>query len=167
MNDERQPLKQDMPADMVERLLKTIRGQFCGDMPNKKWFSLRSWFYRFVLLWPARFMVGKGFIIPPKRYEEIMLAIFMDVKRHGATDAVRHWNGYLLKCVQDHWHHNWETYYQEAKSARRVAEAALLACKTVPREDRTIEHLAAAQAVLASATRSKGKTGKQLNLFKP
>jgi hypothetical protein len=72
---------------MQARLLGCIRGQFCGDLDDKKWFSLRTWFRAYVILWPAKFMKGKGFILPPKRYEEIMRSIFDDVKRHSAQDV--------------------------------------------------------------------------------
>jgi hypothetical protein len=158
---------QDAPVDMQSRLLGTIRGQFCTGMDDKKWYSLRDWFRAYVILWPAKFMRKKGFSIPAKRYEQIMRSIFDDIKRHGSTDAVKHWNGYLLKCVQDHFDHHWEEYYAEAKSIRRTAEAALMACRKVEREDPTVDILASAQAVLASKTRpTKRPKGSQMDLFK-
>ncbi len=158
--------KQEVAPELQERLLNYIRHQFCGDVDDKKWFSLRRWFLVYVILWPARFMVRKGFTIPAARYEAIMLEVFGDIKRHGQTASVRHWNGYLLKCVQDHFKHHWEDYYQESKSAANIATNALFALKQVPEVDRTIEHLAAAQAVLAKRTRPKKvKSPKQIDLL--
>src|SRR5690349_2804799 len=95
--------KQETPADMVDRLLTHVRGQFCGDMDDKKWFSLQDWFRAYVIMWPARQMNKKGFTLPARRYEDILREIFMGIKKHGRTAVVRDWPGYLLKCVQDHW----------------------------------------------------------------
>jgi hypothetical protein len=152
---------------MVARLLAHIRGQFCGDMDDKKWFSMQDWFRVHVVMWPARQMKKKDFTLPARRYEEILREIFMGIKKHGNTAVVRDWPGYLLKCVQDHWAHNWEDYYREAKSTRNLAESALLACGKVPKaEDRTVETLAQAQALIARKTRPKRqRQPKQQELF--
>ena len=159
-------IRQDTPADMIDRLLATIRGQFCGDMDDKKWFSTQDWFKRYVVLWPARFMNKRGFTIPAARYESIMREIFTGIKQHAG--AVRDWHGYLLKCVQDHWHHNWEDYYRESKSARHLAESTLAHLgKLSPPEDRTVETLAQAQAVIArKMRRARVKSPLQPDLFK-
>lgn len=145
-------------AELLERLLGLVRGQFCSDLTDKEWFQHRRFIQAKVLLWPAAFMRGKGFILPERRYEEIMRGIFQEIKRHGQTGAIRYWPGYLMKCVQDHWRHHWEEYYQEAKSVRALAEQALMAGRVAPQSDRSVEALAAAQKVLAATVRRKKAT---------
>lgn len=125
----RPPLNNGSSASLVVgELMWLVRGQFCGDVPEKEWFKSH---YRFlkvnVVLWPARFMAGKGFAVGPERYKAILTGIFREIERHGDTKVVRYWPGYLMKCVQDHFRHHWEDYYAEAKSVRAAAEGALLA----------------------------------------
>lgn len=165
---------QDTPEALVNRLLGQIRNQFCGDLDEKAWYRDHyHWLKRNVVLWPARFMWGKGFTLPAARYEQIMLAVFQDIKRHGQTGQVRYWPAYLMKCVQDHWHHHWEEYYGEAKSARALAEAAMLAlqARQAP-ADQTTEALAMAHQVLVGRRRRQPRSTapppaapKQLGLF--
>lgn len=158
---------QATPEEILRRLTAQIRGQFCGDISDAEWFKSHHQFIRVkVILWPARFMVGKGFTLPADRYEAIMLDILGEIKRHGQTGAVRYWPGYLMKCVQDHWRHHWEEYYEEAKSVRNVVTAALLAGKVSP-EDRTVDTLAAAHRVLTAkkVTKKVVAPRQQLSLF--
>ena len=108
---------------------------------------------RNVVLWPARFMLGKGFTLPAARYEEIMRSIFQTIIREGKTEAVKFWPGYLMLCVQNHWRHHWEDYYGEAKSTRNQVATLLAGCKPIDHEDRTIEALALAHQVLTSKHR--------------
>lgn len=142
--------KQDTPEDLVARLLSTVRGQFCGDMTPGEWGMHSHFIKRNVILWPARFMIGKGFTAPAARYESIMRSIFQTIIRAGKTDAVKFWPGYLMMCVQSHWRHHWEEYYAEAKSARNLVASLIAGCQSIPHEDRTVEALAMAHKVLAA-----------------
>lgn len=170
----RRPAQQDhrpgqsVDAQVEGRLLGLIRGQFCPDLPAKEWYQHVPFLRVKVVLWPARFITGKGFTVPESRYEDIMRAIFTEIKRFGQTGQVRYWPGYLTKCVQDHWKHHWEEYYAEAKSARTLAETILAHTgNTTATEDRSVEAMAAAHKVLV-AVRKKSKVapvGKQITLF--
>ena len=141
---------QDTPEALVSRLLTTIRGQFCGDMTPGEW-SMHSHFIRKnVILWPARFMFGKGFTLPAARYEQIHRSIFQTIIQNGQTGSVKFWPGYLMHCVQQHWHHHWEEYYGEAKSVRNQVGTLIANCKKIEAEDRTVEALALAHRVLTS-----------------
>jgi hypothetical protein len=122
-------------------------------MTPGEWAMHSHFIKRNVVLWPARFMWGKGFTIPGPRYEAIMRGIFETIKTRGHTEVVKFWPGYLMMCVQTHWRHHWEDYYAEAKSVRSAVDAALLACKPVERPDNTVETLAAAHQVLATRKR--------------
>jgi hypothetical protein len=159
----------DTPEALVSRLLTTVRGQFCGDMTPGEWSMHSHFIRRNVILWPAGFMKGKGFTLPGPRYEAIMRGIFQVIIREGKTGAVKCWPGYLMMCVQNHWRHHWEEYYAEAKSARNLVTTALLACKQVEREDKTVETLAAAHRVLATKQRRarKASPAKQLGFAFP
>ncbi len=145
--------QQDTPDDLVRRLLTTIRGQFCGDLSPAEWEMHSHFIRRNVILWPARFMIGKGFTVPAARYEAIMRDIFQTIIREGKTGAVKFWPGYLMMCVQSHWRHHWEDYYAEAKSARNLVASLIAGCKPTEREDRTVEALALAHQVLTSKKR--------------
>jgi hypothetical protein len=154
---------QDTPEDLVARLLQTVRGQFCGDMTPGEWGMNSHFVKRNVILWPARFMIGKGFTLPAARYEAIMRSIFQTIIQHGNTRVVGYWPGYLMMCTQQHWRHHWEEYYAEAKAVRNQVAALLAGCQPTAREDRTVEALAMAHKVLASAKRGKGRSpAKQL-----
>ncbi len=144
---------QDTPADLIARLLTTIRGQFCGDMTPGQWAMHSHFLKRNVVLWPARFMWTKGFTIPAPRYEAIFRDIFQTIKTRGQTQAVTFWPGYLMHCTQQHWHHHWEEYYDEAKSLRNQVTAAIFGIKAIPAEDRTVEALALAHKVLTETKR--------------
>lgn len=108
---------------------------------------------RNVILWPARFMMGKGFTLPAARYESIMRSIFQTIIQHGDTGVVKFWPGYLMMCIQQHWRHHWEDYYAEAKSARNLVASLIAGCKPIEHEDRTVEALAMAHKVLAAKKR--------------
>lgn len=154
----RTPHLQDTPEALVHRLLQFVRGQFCGDMTPGEWAMHSHFVRRNVILWPAWFICNKrGFTLPADRYESIMRSIFQTIIRNGDTSVVKFWPGYLMKCVQEHWHHHWEEYYQEAKSTRNQVANLLAGCKPIPAEDRTIETLALAHQVLTSKKRQAAR----------
>lgn len=69
---------------------------------------------------------------------------------------MKFWPGYLMKCVQDHWNHHWEDYYEEAKSTRNIAESALLTLgKLPPPTDLAVQTLAKAHSVLTQNIKKK------------
>lgn len=152
--------KQEVPADLVDRLMAIVRGQFCGQMTGKEWGQHSHFVRRNVILWPARFICKKkGFTLPGERYEQIMRQIFSEIKANMTSAPIRYWPGYLMKCVQDHWNHHWEEYYNEAKAARNVAESALIALGRLPvRSDHTVETLATAHKILTSKAKPARKT---------
>jgi len=159
--------KQEAPEDLVNRLLGVVRGQFCGDLGDKEWFQHSRFIRHKVILWSAAFVTGKGFTLPPGRFESVLQGVFTEIKQHGQTGHIRYWPGYLMKCVQDHWRHHWEDYYKEAKAVRNIAETALVSAGKSAPTDKTVETLAAAYRVLAG-TKRKSKVArqpKQLNLL--
>jgi hypothetical protein len=155
--------KQEVPADLVNRLMAIVRGQFCGQMTGKEWGQHSHFVRRNVILWPARFICNKkGFTLPGPRYEQIMRQIFFEIKANMTGAPIRYWPGYLMKCVQDHWNHHWEEYYNEAKAARNVAETTLIALGRLPtRTDPTVETLAGVHKVLTAKAKPARKPANQ------
>lgn len=148
--------KQEMPAELVSRLMGLIRGQFCGDMSGDEWGKHSHFIRRNVVLWPAHFICNvKGFTLPGARYEAIMREIFDGIKHHGTSAAVKYWPGYLMKCVQEHWRIHWEEYYAEAKAVRNIAQSAMVAFGRVTQEDRRVESLSMSRGVLEARHRAR------------
>lgn len=161
-------LEQPLPEEITRDLLCTIRRQFVPDVDEKTWFKEHNQFIkRNVVLWPARFIVIKGFTLPVARYKTIMQGILTEIKHHGQTGAVRYWPGYLMKCVQEHWRHNWETYYQEAKSATDRADKTLIALRqiTTDRAPDPIAAMAAAQRILTAPKRRPKPAPEKQEMF--
>lgn len=162
---------QETPAEIVAAILRAIRLQFCPDLSDKEWFKAHYHFIKMrAVLWPAAFMKKKGFSVPPERYKAILFGILQEIKRHGDTGRVQYWPAYLTKCIQDHFNHQWETYYQEAKTVRAATDRALLAFSrgSAPAPEANVDDLATAVAVLRSPGGKKRrpvKMEKQLGLF--
>lgn len=140
-----------------------VRTQFCGDMTGEEWGKHSHFVRRNVIMWPARFICDKkGFTITGERYESIMREVFLEIRQNMTHEPVRYWPGYLMKCVQDHWHHHWEIYYAESKAASNLAQSCLVALGSLPTPtDRTVETISAAHTILAY------KSGKRAPKLQP
>ncbi len=155
---------QDTPADLVNDLMQAVRSGFYENAGDQ-WFKDQAFLRRNVVLWPAGFVVGKGFSMTPERYKGVMLEIFQDIKRHGKTGAVKFWPGYLMKCVQDHFKIHWDEYYQEAKSLRMKLDQAMFAARSATEAQRgpdLVESMAAAHSALKAAKKAKQKPASDL-----
>jgi hypothetical protein len=165
MNSQRQ--KQQLPREIAGDLLQAIRSAFYGDLPTKRFMQDRQFLLRNVVTWPARWLNKRGVTLPPDRYKRILLDVFVEIKRHGATGVVSYWPGYLMKCVQSHFAIHGEEYYEEGKALRAKLETVMLACHRAPTSD-PVAGLAQVHAVLSSSKRSRRKPAtdaKQGNLF--
>lgn len=151
--------KQEVSADLVAGLMAIIRHQFCGQMTGEEWGKNSHFVRRNVVLWPARFIfTQKGFTVPGPRYEQIMRGVFAEIKANMTNADILYWPGYLMKCVQDHFKHHWEEYYDEAKAARNIAESTMIALGRLPaRQDSTVETLAGVHRVLAAKAKQARK----------
>lgn len=119
--------KQETPAVIINDLLRAIRNQFCPDLSDNQWYPTVQ-FHKRTLTYGASWLNRKGVTLPPARYQAIYQDIFNGIKQHGTTAAVKSWPGYLLHCVQEHFKHHGEDYYNEGKAIRAGVERALLAC---------------------------------------
>lgn len=165
--------RQSVPSQIANELLAVIRNQFypdaqLGGEAAKQWFQDQQFIRQRVVLWPAAWLNKRGVSLKPERYQQILLDIFADIKRHGATGAVKFWPGYLAKCVQDHFAHHEDEIYEEAKALRTQLERALAtAGSATARQPDPVERLAAAHQVLSATARKRRckPTADQLKLL--
>jgi hypothetical protein len=160
----------EFAEEIVQDIMRTIRLQFCPDMPEKEWFKNHYHFLRRnAVMWPASFMLKKGFTIPGQRYREVMFGILAEIKQHGNLAAVQHWQFYLITCVQRHFKVQWEKYWDEAKHIQSRVETALLACKGASQAVRgvdPVELIAMAHRLSHAGTRKKAaKPDSQMKLL--
>ena len=147
---------QETPAEIVADLMGAIRGQFYADLPEQKWWQDQRLIKSWVVLWPARWLEQRGVTLRPERYKEIVLGILDTIKRHGATASVEYWPRYLAKCLQDHFKHHGDEYYEEGKALRAVVESALArAQRAQAAQPDPVRVLAEAGQVLATTTRRR------------
>ena len=160
--------EQELGSQIVADLLVAVRNQFYGDVGPKKWFQDRRFILRNVVLWPAAWLNKRGVTLPPERYRQILLEILQDIKRQGNTGAVRYWPAYLMHCVQEHWKHHGDDYYQEGKSMRSAVERSLMAFRRVqeaPAGPDPVRQMAEARAIIQTPKRTRKRAPKQGLLF--
>lgn len=142
--------KQQLPGEIIADLMGAIRNSFyAGD---ERWFKDQAFLRRRVVTWPAGWLNRSGVALKPERYKEIMLGIFLDIKRKGKTEAVRYWPGYLVHCVQEHFKHHGEEIYAEGKALRNQAENVLTGLTRALEAARTADPVAALAQVHQALT---------------
>ena len=160
--------KQDLPGEIIADLMGVIRNQFYGG--DDAWFKDQEFIRRRVVTWPARWLNTRGVTLPAERYKAILLGIFQEIKRHGATGAVKYWPGYLVHCVQEHFKHHGEEIYGEAKALRNLVENAVLAGRRAALEVKGNDPVAGLALVHQALTtahkrRQKADGKQQMNLL--
>jgi hypothetical protein len=149
----------------LERLLKNIRNQFYTEATAKKFFQDRN-VLLVALTWPATWLKHRGVTWSAERYFATIRDLLQEIKRHGATGEIKYFPGYLLKCVQDHFAHNSDTYCDEAKRTRSAFEIALGRAINAGKlaetraAEQTVDVLAEAHRMLAK-TRRRPKIQRQ------
>jgi hypothetical protein len=138
------------PETVVLGLVYAIRDQFYRD-DQKQYFHSQLKDLKRVVTYPAKWFNDKAIFVPAERYQEIVLAVLMDIKRHGNTAAIQYWPRYLLTCVQSHFRVQGERYYNEGKAARDLLPRVLkdLPAGTPPPDTFTTQ-LATVHALLKS-----------------
>jgi hypothetical protein len=117
----KQSVADDLLADLEEFIQRHFyQGDYVGFQKERK--DLLAW----VFLWPANFMRKKGFTVPGDRYKQIFTSTILEALRHTRTVKVKYRPAWLKMVIQSHYQHHWEDYYQESKSARALADAALV-----------------------------------------
>lgn len=157
-----------LPGKVISRLMGFIRQKFVPDYSGEAWGKWFTFIKREVVTFPAAFMEEKGFALTIERYEKVMISVLSDVLSNVKEDP-KCWPAYLKVSVQSHFRHQWERYYEEAKSARRLADVALLGLGKVKdaSSERRTEVLAELHHAMKAAKKEKARkpVGNQLDLF--
>lgn len=108
----------------IEQLLGVINKTFYGKLPPKKFFQDRN-VLLLAVTWPANWLKERGITWSAERYFRTLREILTGIREHGATGEIKYFAGYLLKCVQDHFAHNGDTYCEQGKNTLHAWERAL------------------------------------------
>lgn len=159
--------KQQTPKEMLDGLKdfvarKFYEGDSVGFMKDEP--RLLKW----VLLYPAKWLNERGVTITTERYRALINGVLMEALRHGNTAQIGYRPAWLGKVIQSHLAFHGEKLYSEAKSARSLAENALLMVGRLStnRQDDPVKTLVAASRLLERKKPMVKQTGKdQLNLL--
>ena len=151
-------MNQDLPNDIVEDLLQAIRSAFYPDANAERWSQDKYFLKIHVVTWPADWLSERAITLKPERYKQILLDIFMGIKRHGATDKIKHIPRYLTHCVQEHFRIHEDEIYAEGKSLRTAIEKAV---------DRAQRSVGAADPIAAIAQAHRVLVGTRKRAKKP
>jgi hypothetical protein len=161
--------RQQTPQQVLDALLELVQRKFYeGEVVQ--FAKDRRLLLQWVILWPAReWFTPKAVTVPAARYQEILSKVLIEAAAFQ-TGPIKYRPAWLARVIQSHFAMHGEEIYTEAKSARTLAEHALLTLGKVPvaGQDQAIEQLAAASRLLdrkKPARNSVAKPGKQLNLF--
>jgi hypothetical protein len=158
----KQPTSLELRDDLLDFLQRKFYAghavNFAKDQPR-----LLKW----VVLWPAAWLVGRGVTVTEQKYREIFMSVFMDALRFGDATKVTYLPAYLRQIIQSHFRMHGDEIYAAAKSMRNLTENALLLAGKPSATDRDpVAELAAASRLLKARkkTVTAPLTG-QLSMF--
>ena len=159
--------KQQTPQEVLEALLDLIRRKFY-EGGGVQFVKDRRLLLQWVLLWPAReWFHEKAVTVSADRYREILSGILVEAAAHQ-TGPIRYRPAWLAQTVQSHFRIHGEEIYEEAKSARTMAEHALLMLGRLPsrEHDEVVPTFVAASRLLdTKKTVRKEAVKEQLSLL--
>lgn len=163
--------KQETPQELLDACLgflerKFYEGHAVSFAKDRR--RLLEW----VVLWPASWFNKRAVSVPPDRYREIFFTVFMDSLRFGNVGKITYLPAYLAKVIQSHFQHHGDEYYEQAKSARSLAEHTIMVLGRLPQAAVAdpVRDLAVARRLLvadrkAKKVASKAPVNDQLNLL--
>ena len=131
MKIERQQTRQSCSQDLLNDLLEFLRQKYyAGHAVNfvKDRKNLLKW----VVLWPASWLIKKGVTLPEARYKQIFTAVFLEALQFQ-TAKVTYLPAYLRQVIQSHFDHHGDEIYEEAKSMRNLTDHVMLMAGKSPR----------------------------------
>lgn len=146
--------EQETPAEMVDTLMGMIRGQFYADAHPREWLRDQHYIRREIILWPASWLKERGMVMDPVRYKALIVEKLQDVKRNCAQAKFTYFPAYLARCIRDHFHHNEDSIYEEAKALRGQLASVLGKLRPDQGPD-LVDTLTAARDVLMARKRAK------------
>ncbi|BET67202.1 hypothetical protein ASA1KI_21200 [Opitutales bacterium ASA1] len=155
------------PTQKIEEALRRIQRRWYAQRPREFYRDRRALLA--ALTWPAAQLREQGVPIRLAQYACMLEGLLDGIEKHGIapfrgaqsdSPTVRqsdppsfYFPGYLTTCVRSHWRHHWEDYYEQGKRLRGTYERMLAGAGRNARrggeEDKTVEILAAAHALVA------------------
>jgi len=122
---------------------------------------------KWVVLFPAGWLNERGVTLPPERYREVFMKVMLEALTCGNTGAIHYRPAWLAKVIQSHFAVHGEEIYEEAKSARALAEHAVFMLGKLRKEepDPVRELARAASLLVASKPVRKTTVNGQLDLL--
>ena len=114
---------------MVEQILHFIGHTFhpdrsSTDAAKTRWAQDRNFYRQNLITWSAHWLDSRGVSLKPERFQKEIMDKLLDVKLNQRAE-VKNWPRFLTHCIQDHFKHNGERLYEEAKALRNQVDAAL------------------------------------------
>ena len=125
----------------------------------------------YALTWPAGWMDRRGLPMSSQAYEKLLTERLDDIATHGQSERYRqYFPRYLLKCIQDWFHHHGEQLYEQLKHVRnQLCDIENLLRHNIETDhgNAVIARMAEAHAVLKNQCHRKNapSDNRQLNLF--
>lgn len=162
----RSNIKQQTSEELRDDLLGFIQRKFYPG-EGVAFAKDRRLLLKWVVLFPAKWLNEKAVTLPPERYREIFMKVMLEALACGNTGAIHYRPAWLAKVIQSHFAVHGQELYDEAKSARSLAENALAVFGKLSRaEPDPVRELARAASLLAVAKPAKKMTLKsQLELL--
>jgi hypothetical protein len=140
---------QPTPKELLDELLDFIQRKFYQGR-TVAFAKDRPRLLKWVVLWPATWLNKRGVTLPPARYREIFMAVFLDGIRFGTADQITYFPAYLAKIIQSHFQHHEDEIYAEAKSMRNLVENAIvIAGKSAQSAPDPVRELATASRLIS------------------
>ena len=159
--------EQQTTEELLSRLEAFVRRQFYPD-DFVQFAKDRRHLRRWVLLYPARWLIGRGVTISLDQYHKLVVDVLTEALRHGKTGEIDYRPAWLGKVIQTHINHHGEELYNQAKSARELAAntMAMLGKAPVAGQVDPLRTLAAASRLLEAKKRpQKVDRKEQLSLL--
>jgi hypothetical protein len=156
--------KNDISRALMDSILMSIGEMFYPGRRDTKearrtWAMDQNFYRKNLVLWSAHWLDNKGVTLSPERFKLLLLDKLSEVKLKG-TSEVKYLPRYLLHCIQDHFKHNGEQIYNEAKSTAAVVDNALARCQIAQGGIDPIRMLSEAYKLSKQPKKPKQTTGK-------
>lgn len=157
--------KNDISRALMDSLLMSIGEMFYPGRRDTKearrdWAMDQNFYRKNLITWAAHWLDSKGVTLAPDRFKLLILDKLSEVKRNG-TSEIKYLPRYLVHCIQDHFQHNKDQIYAEAKSTAAVVDIALARCQIAQGGIDPIRMLAMAHKLSKQPKKPKQNTGDQ------
>jgi len=121
-------LRQPVPEELRDSILGLLKAKFYNGedqaAETKAYLQDRSRLLKWVVLWPASWLYGRGVTIHGDAYREIFNKVFLQAAANVRT-KVKYRPAYLAQVIQSYFKIHGEEVYDEAKSMGRQIDNLL------------------------------------------